>query len=137
VRVGDDRVGLLKPQTYMNESGRCVGAAARFFKVDAERLVVVHDEVDFELGRIQARAGGGLAGHNGLRSVTSALGTQEFLRVRIGIGRPERGDPRPVADWVLTPFDPDVDVESIVSRGADAVESILRDGLDEAQRRFN
>lgn len=132
-----ERVALLKPQTYMNESGRSVSAAARFFKVDPEDLLVVHDEVDLELGRIQARLGGGLAGHNGLRSVAAALGTSEFLRLRIGVGRPERGDPRPVADWVLTPFEPETDVDALVGRGADAVETIVREGLDEAQRRFN
>jgi PTH1 family peptidyl-tRNA hydrolase len=137
VRLGDARVGILKPQTFMNESGRSVSAAARFFKADPNDLLVVHDEVDLELGRIQARLGGGLAGHNGLRSVAGQLGTPEFLRLRIGIGRPERGDPRPVADWVLTPFDPEIDVDALVARGADAVETLVRDGLDETQRQFN
>jgi PTH1 family peptidyl-tRNA hydrolase len=110
VRLGGARVGLLKPQTYMNESGRSVAAAARFYKVDPAELLAVHDEVDLELGRMQARSGGGLAGHNGLRSLAAALGTPEFLRLRVGVGRPERGDARPVADWVLSPFEPDVDV---------------------------
>jgi PTH1 family peptidyl-tRNA hydrolase len=137
VRIGDDRVALLKPQTFMNLSGRSVAAAARFFKVPPESLLVVHDEVDLDLGRLQARLGGGLAGHNGLRSVASDLGTPDFARLRMGIGRPERGDPRPVADWVLTPFDPTVDVEGLVTRGADAVETLLAEGLDETQRQFN
>ena len=137
VRLGGRRVALLKPQTYMNVSGRSVGAAVRFFKVPPERLLVVHDEVDLELGRLQARAGGGLAGHNGLRSVGEVLGTQEFLRLRAGVGRPERGDPRPVADWVLTPFEAHVDVEALVRRAADAVETIVREGLEAAQQRFN
>ena len=137
VRVGDARVVLLKPLTYMNDSGTSVGAAARFFKVDPDAILVVHDEGDFDLGRIQARLGGGLAGHNGLRSIARHLSTQEFLRLRMGIGRPERGDPRPVADWVLSPFEVDVDVEALVARAADAVEVLARDGLDEAQRRFN
>jgi peptidyl-tRNA hydrolase, PTH1 family len=137
VRFDDARVGLLKPQTFMNESGRSVSAAARFFKADPSDLLVVHDEVDLELGRIQARLGGGLAGHNGLRSVAGQLGTSEFLRLRIGIGRPERGDPRPVADWVLTPFDPETDVDALVARGADAVETLVGNGLDETQRQFN
>jgi peptidyl-tRNA hydrolase, PTH1 family len=97
----------------------------------------VHDEVDLDLGRLQARMGGGLAGHNGLRSVAQHLGTPEFLRLRIGVGRPDRGDPRPVADWVLTPFTADVDVESIVARAADAVQAIATEGLEEAQQRFN
>jgi peptidyl-tRNA hydrolase, PTH1 family len=137
VRVNGARLALLKPQTYMNESGRSVSAAAKFYKVDPEGLLAVHDEVDLDLGRMQARLGGGLAGHNGLRSVASALKTPEFLRLRIGVGRPERGDPRPVADWVLSPFDPEVDVGALVGRAADAVETLVRKGLEEAQQRFN
>ena len=137
VRLDGSRVALLKPLTYMNESGRSVGAAVRFFKLPAEQLLVVHDEVDLDLGRLQARRGGGLAGHNGLRSVAQHVGTPEFARLRIGVGRPERGDSRPVADWVLSPFTDEVDVEALVARAADAVEAVVRDGLDEAQRRFN
>lgn len=137
LRLDGNRVALLAPQTYMNESGRSVAAAVRFFKLPPEHLLVVHDEVDLELGRLQARLGGGLAGHNGLRSVAQHLRTPDFMRLRVGIGRPERGDPRPVADWVLTPFSPEVDVAGIVARAADAVETIVRDGLDEAQQRFN
>ena len=137
VRLDGARVALLKPQTYMNESGRSVGAAVRFFKLEPERLLVVHDEADLEPGRLQARAGGGLAGHNGLRSVAQHLRTQEFLRLRVGVGRPERGDRRPVADFVLSPFAPEMDVDGLVARAADAVEMIVRDGLEEAQQRFN
>ena len=137
VRVEGARVALLKPQTYMNESGRSVAAAAKFYKVDLEDLLAVHDEVDLEVGRMQARLGGGLAGHNGLRSMASALRSPEFLRLRIGVGRPERGDPRPVSDWVLSPFEPDVDVGALVGRAADAVETLVREGLEEAQQRFN
>src|SRR5215211_5136219 len=106
VRIGDLRLGQLKPETYMNESGRSVGAAARFFKVDEDGIAVVHDDVDLSTGRLQVRLGGGLAGHNGLRSIAQALGGPEFLRVRIGVGRPGRGDPRPVADYVLSEFEP-------------------------------
>jgi PTH1 family peptidyl-tRNA hydrolase len=137
MRLDGLRLALLKPQTYMNESGRSVGSAVRFFKVEPETLLVVHDEVDLEPGRLQARLGGGLAGHNGLRSVAQQLGTGDFARLRIGVGRPERGDPRPVADFVLSPFAPDVDVEGLVARAADAVETIAREGLEEAQNRFN
>jgi peptidyl-tRNA hydrolase, PTH1 family len=136
-RLGDHRIALLKPETYMNESGRSISAAARFFKVPAESVLVVHDEVDLDLGRLQARAGGGLAGHNGLRSIAQALGSPEFVRLRVGVGRPERGDPRDVADFVLAPFEPHEDRAAIVARGADAVDAIVREGLDEAQRRFN
>jgi peptidyl-tRNA hydrolase, PTH1 family len=133
----DGRVALLKPQTFMNESGRSVGAAVRFFKVPPEALLVVHDEVDLEPGRLQARLGGGLAGHNGLRSVAQHLRTGDFLRLRVGVGRPERGDRRPVADFVLSPFAPDLDVESLVARAADAVELVATEGLEAAQQRFN
>jgi PTH1 family peptidyl-tRNA hydrolase len=131
------RLALLKPETYMNESGRSLGAAARFFKVEPDALLVVHDDVDLEAGRLQARRGGGLAGHNGLRSIAQALGTQEFLRLRIGVGRPGRGDPRPVSDYVLSPFEPDEDVDALVMRSADAVETLARDGLEQAQARYN
>ncbi len=137
VRVGDARVALLKPETYMNESGRSLGAAARFFKVEPEHVLVVHDDVDLATGRLQARAGGGLAGHNGLRSLAQHLGSQDFLRLRIGVGRPGRGDPRSVADWVLSPFAPEDDAEALVSRSADAVEAIVGEGLEAAQQRFN
>lgn len=136
-RLGEQRIALLKPETYMNESGRSISAAARYFKVHTEDVVVLHDDVDLEVGRMQARAGGGLAGHNGLRSIAQALGGQDFLRLRIGVGRPGRGDPRDVADYVLSPFDPHEDRDGIVARAADAVELLVRDGLDEAQRRFN
>src|SRR5918999_3041850 len=104
LRLDGRRVALLKPQTFMNDSGRAVAPAARFFKVEPPSLLVVHDDVDLEPGRLQARLGGGLAGHNGLRSIAQALGSQDFLRLRIGVGRPGRGDPRPVADYVLSPF---------------------------------
>ena len=137
IRLGDLRLALLKPETYMNDSGRSVGAAVRFFKVEPEQVLVVHDDVDLEAGRLQARAGGGLAGHNGLRSLAQHLGSQDFLRLRIGIGRPARGDPRPVADWVLSPFSPEEDAGALVARAADAVETIARDGLEAAQQRFN
>jgi PTH1 family peptidyl-tRNA hydrolase len=137
LRLDGARLALLKPQTYMNESGRSASAAAKFYKVEPEDLLAVHDEVDLELGRMQARLGGGLAGHNGLRSLASGLRTPEFLRLRIGVGRPERGDPRPVSDWVLSPFAPAVDVGALVARAADAVETLVREGLEETQQRFN
>lgn len=137
VRLDGLRLGLLKPETYMNESGRSVGAAVRFFKVEPERLLVVHDDVDLEAGRLQARAGGGLAGHNGLRSLAQHLGTQDFLRLRIGVGRPGRGDRRSVSDWVLSPFAAEEDAEALVARAADAVETIASEGLERAQGRFN
>ena len=136
-RTADDRLALLKPETYMNESGKSIAAAVRFFKLPPAELLVVHDDVDLEPGRLQARRGGGLAGHNGLRSIAQALGTQDFLRLRIGVGRPARGDRRPVSDYVLSPFEPEVDVGALVARAADAVETVVADGLEAAQARFN
>lgn len=137
VRVDGARLALLEPETYMNDSGRSVGAATRFFKVEPEGLLIVHDDVDLPTGRLQARRGGGLAGHNGLRSIAQAVRSQDFLRLRIGVGRPGRGDPRPVADYVLSPFEPEVDVVELVTRSCDAVETLVSTGLEAVQQRFN
>jgi peptidyl-tRNA hydrolase, PTH1 family len=137
VRLDGHRVGLLKPETYMNDSGRSVAAAVRFYKLEPDAVLVVHDEGDFDLGRLQARKGGGLAGHNGLRSIAQHLKTPEFMRLRIGVGRPGRGDPRPLADYVLSNFTPEDDPETLVSRAADAVETLDAEGLERAQQQFN
>jgi peptidyl-tRNA hydrolase, PTH1 family len=128
IRVGDAKLVLLKPETYMNESGRSVGAAAQFFKVDPGDVLVVHDEGDFDLGRLEVKFGGGLAGHNGLRSIAQHLKTQDFRRLRIGVGRPERGDPRTLADYVLADFEPHDDADELVARAADAVEAVAAEG---------
>jgi peptidyl-tRNA hydrolase, PTH1 family len=137
VRLDGARLALLKPETYMNESGASIQSAAAFYKLPPSQVLVVHDDVDLATARLQARLGGGLAGHNGLRSIAGRLGSSDFLRLRIGVGRPGRGDPRPVADYVLSPFAPEDDVDAIVGRAADAVERLVADGLDETQRRFN
>ena len=137
VRIDEHRVGLLKPETYMNESGRSVQAAAAFYKLEPDAILVVHDESDLESGRLQARMGGGLAGHNGLRSVAKQLGTPDFLRLRVGVGRPERGDPRPLADYVLSDFEPHEDAEALVARAANAVETLDAAGLEATQQQFN
>ena len=132
LRDGDTRLALLEPETYMNDSGRSVTAAIRFYKVPPERLLVVHDEIDLQLGDVRAKLGGGLAGHNGLRSLAQHLGTQDFARVRLGVGRPERGDPRPVVNWVLTPFEPHVDVEGLIARGVECTLVVVREGIEAA-----
>jgi peptidyl-tRNA hydrolase, PTH1 family len=137
VHIDGHRAALLKPETYMNESGRSVSAAARFFKVDPDAVLVVHDEGDLDLGRLQARKGGGLAGHNGLRSIAQHLKSQEFLRLRVGVGRPGRGDGRRLADHVLGNFEPADDAEGIVARAADAVETLDAEGLEQTQQKFN
>ncbi len=137
IRLDGHKLALLKPETYMNESGRSVGAAASYFKVPSEAVLVVHDDSDLELGRLQLRLGGGFAGHNGLRSVAQHLKTQEFLRLRVGVGRPERGDLRPLADWVLADFEPHEDAAALVARAADAVETLDADGVERAQIQVN
>ena len=137
VRVGEAKLALLKPETYMNESGASIQAAGAFYKLPPGQVLVVHDDVDLETSRLQARLGGGLAGHNGLRSIAQRLGSQEFLRLRIGVGRPGRGDPRPVADYVLSGFAPEDDAGAMVTHAADAVECLVAEGLEETQRRFN
>ncbi len=137
IRLDELRLALLKPETYMNDSGRSLGAARKFFKVEPGDLLAVHDDVDLDPGRLQARLGGGLAGHNGLRSIAQALGTNDFLRLRVGVGRPGRGDRRSVADYVLGGFEPEIDADALIARAADAVETIARDGVEEAQRRYN
>jgi len=137
VRLDGRRLALLEPDTYMNDSGRSVQPAVAFYKSPPDGLLVVHDEVDLDVGRLQARLGGGLAGHNGLRSIAGRLGSPEFLRLRVGVGRPGRGDPRDVADFVLSPFAPEDDQEALVSRATDAVESLVLAGLEETQRLFN
>ena len=137
IRLDGHKVGLLKPETYMNESGRSIGAAARFFKVEPDAVLVVHDESDLERGRLQLRLGGGLAGHNGLRSIAQHLKTQDFLRLRVGVGRPERGDPRPLADYVLSDFEPHEDAAALVASAADAVETLDAEGIERAQAAVN
>jgi PTH1 family peptidyl-tRNA hydrolase len=137
VRSGDHRIALLKPETFMNDSGRAVSAAMRFFKVTPEAVLVVHDEADLDLGRLQVRKGGGLAGHNGLRSIAAQLGTPEFLRLRVGVGRPDRGDRRPLADFLLSDFTPETDVGAVITRAADAAESVVAHGLEPSQAIFN
>jgi PTH1 family peptidyl-tRNA hydrolase len=137
IRLDGHKVALLKPETFMNESGRAVSGATRFYKLEPGEVLVVHDEGDFELGRLELKVGGGLSGHNGLRSIAQHLKTQDFLRLRIGVGRPERGDPRPLADYVLSNFEPHDEAETLVARAADAVEQLDADGIERAQRAVN
>ncbi len=139
VRVGDSRLALAFPQTYMNESGRSVGPLVRRFGIeDLSRLVVVHDELDLPLGVVRVKAGGGLAGHNGLRSIKAHLHSADFSRIRIGIGKPPGGKEHG-ADHVLRAPSKKEREELAVSIevAADAVECILAEGLSVAQNRFN
>jgi PTH1 family peptidyl-tRNA hydrolase len=135
--LAGERVVLAKPRSYMNTSGGPVSSLLKFFKTPIEKLVVVHDELDLEFGTIRLKAGGGDNGHNGLKAVRASLGSGEFLRVRLGVGRPPgRQDP---ADWLLRDYAAaqreDLGVQ--VERAADAVEVLIRDGLAAAQNAFN
>lgn len=132
-----EQVVLLKPRTFMNDSGLAVARAAKYFKADPAHLVVAHDELDLDFGRLRLKFGGGDNGHNGLKSIRSGLGTGEYYRARFGIGRPPgRQDP---ADFVLSPFPASAgeELRLEVDRCADAVESLLGEGLELAQSRFN
>jgi PTH1 family peptidyl-tRNA hydrolase len=120
------RVALLLPQTYMNEAGRSVGPARGAFKLPAERVLVVHDEIDLPFGEVRARTGGGLAGHNGLRSIRRELGSAEFTRVRVGVGRPESTDPEIVSAYVLGRFrEGQQQVEELIERACEEVERVV------------
>jgi peptidyl-tRNA hydrolase, PTH1 family len=135
---GDD-VMLLKPMTYMNVSGDSVQPAAAFVKVDPTHVVVLHDELDLAFGDVRLKQGGGHAGHNGLRSIIQRLGTPEFLRVRIGIGRPPadfRGD---VADYVLNDFDGSerAELPDVLARALAAVQALVEKGPAQAQNVVN
>ncbi len=132
-RLAGRSVVLAKPRVYMNESGRQVGPLAKFYSVSPADIVVIHDELDIDCGRIRLKRGGGEGGHNGLRSVASALGTKDFQRVRIGIGRPPgRQDP---AAYVLQPFSTGErdEVPTICEQAADATELLIAEGLEPAQ----
>ncbi|HET7311907.1 MAG TPA: aminoacyl-tRNA hydrolase [Mycobacteriales bacterium] len=136
-RFGDQRVVLAKLRSYMNESGGPVVALRDFFKVPVEQIIAVHDELDIDFGMLRLKLGGGDNGHNGLKSLRRSLGSGEFHRVRVGIGRPPgRQDP---ADWVLRDFSAAErkELDLHVERAADAVEAIIADGLAAAQNVYN
>lgn len=136
-RVAGEQALLAKPQTYYNLSGECVSAILGYFKVEPSRLIVVHDDLDLETGRLRLKQGGGDAGNRGVRSIAQALGTTGFIRVRVGIGRP-----RPESDskdHVLTPMGTREleSLEDTIERACDAVGTIIADGLERAMNRFN
>lgn len=118
-RLGPDgpRVAVLMPDTFMNESGRSVGPARGDLRVDPDHVVVIHDEIDFDFGRVESRLGGGHGGHNGLKSLNSGLGTADYRRIRVGVGRPDSTDPEIVSAWVLGNFrEPAAEVDALVDR---------------------
>lgn len=136
-RIGDEAVVLVIPTTWMNESGEAVGPLARRYKIPASRIIIIHDELDLEPGAVKLKMGGGLAGHNGLKSVSQHMGTNDYARVRIGVGKPSSKEQG--ADHVLSSIPPaerkilDVAVEV----ACDAVERIMKEGLDAAMREYN
>jgi PTH1 family peptidyl-tRNA hydrolase len=135
--AGGVEVLLAKPQTFMNESGRSAGAILRYTSSTVADLVVIHDELDLPLGAVRVKTGGGHGGHNGLRSLIDHLGSADFIRVRIGVGRPPAG--REAADYVLSPFLPEerTAAEDAVARAAEAARTILLEGLTKAMNAFN
>jgi PTH1 family peptidyl-tRNA hydrolase len=123
---GGPRVAVLLPQTYMNDSGKSVSPARGELGVDLDHVVVVHDEIDLPFGRIETRLGGGLAGHNGLKAVKAGLGSGDFRRVRVGVGRPDTTDPEIVSAHVLGRFDePREEVRALVERATDELERLV------------
>ncbi len=150
-QLGRDSALLLKPMEFMNLSGYAVQRAASFHKIAPASMIVIHDEVDLEVGRLRLKTGGGHGGHNGLRSIADQLGSKEFLRVRVGVGRPgpnaasvdaptdARGGDRKISGWVLSDFpnSEDEELSSLVTRAADATESIIDKGMRAAMNEFN
>ncbi len=137
MRPGGAKLILAKPHSFMNLSGTPVAALCRFYGVPAERLIIVHDEIDVPFDRLKLKSGGGHGGHNGVRDVAAALATADFVRVRLGIGRPVgRQDS---ADWVLSPFSASEreTLPSMVSDAADAVETVIDEGMLAAQQHYH
>lgn len=135
--LGGPKLVLVKPLTYMNLSGGPVAGTAAFYKVPLDRIVAVHDDLDVPFGQVRAKRGGGEGGHNGLRSLTRSLGSRDYLRVRVGIGRPPgRQDP---ADYVLSDFSAvqRKDLELVVDRAADMVQGLVVNGLDWVQNAYH
>jgi peptidyl-tRNA hydrolase, PTH1 family len=123
---GGPRVAVLIPQTYMNESGTAAGPARGSLRTPLERVIAVHDEIDLPFGEIRAKLGGGVAGHNGLRSLKQGLGSADFWRVRAGVGRPDSTDPEIVSSYVLGRFrEPDSEVRALISAAADETERLV------------
>ena len=131
---GGPRVAILRPQTYMNEAGGAVGPARGSFKAPLDRVLVIHDEIDLPFGEVRTLVGGGLAGHNGLKSVAEGLGGRDFGRIRVGVGRPDSTDPDVVASYVLSKFrEPAGDVRDLIERATDAAErAVVEDSVSPA-----
>ncbi len=138
VDIGSHRVLLMKPQTYMNLSGDAIAQAAKFYKVPPERVIVVSDETALPIGKLRIRRGGSAGGHNGLKSIIARLGTDQFPRIRLGVGAPPHPD-YDMADWVLAAFKGQdaADMEAVAEKAADAVACYITEGADKAMNKFN
>lgn len=134
--IGGEKVYFLKPQTFMNLSGESIQPLCQFFKIELKDILVLHDELDLPFGQIHFKKGGGLAGHNGLKSTAQMMGSQEFERLRIGIGRPPRGS---VSSWVLSNFPPEQDIELgiVLEKCGEALEFYFKNGLAKAANTYN
>ena len=141
-RLDNQRLDLLKPMTFMNNSGRSVAETARFYQTGPDNIIVVHDELDFPFGTVRLKKGGGAGGHKGIVSVKKELGDAGFIRVRMGIGRPDNDDSEEIvdaADYVLTDFsfEEKKRLINVIDRGVDAVERVVRNGVIAAMNEFN
>ncbi|MBE6913419.1 MAG: aminoacyl-tRNA hydrolase [Ruminococcaceae bacterium] len=138
IRIGDAEVLLMKPQTFMNLSGEAVGPSAKFFKVPPEKVIVVSDDVSLPVGKLRVRTKGSAGGHNGLKSIIAALGTDAFPRVKVGVGSPAHPE-HDMADWVLGAFrnQDAVDIDAATARAWEAVESYIRFGPEKTMEKFN
>lgn len=134
--IAGSKVYYLKPQTFMNLSGESVQPLAQFFKIQVADILVIHDELDLPFGTLALKRGGGLAGHNGLKSIAAQLGTQDFLRLRLGIGRPPHGD---VSNWVLSDFSKEENIvfNKFLTEGASALKTFLEKGFDAAASSYS
>ena len=131
-----EKVYALKPQTFMNLSGESVAPMAKFFKIYPDEILVIHDEVDLKFGQVQFKKGGGLAGHNGLKSIAKLVGTNDFYRLRMGVGRPERGS---MSSWVLGkfPVEDTADLEKILNTTSDVLDIFFQSGFTKASNTIN
>ncbi len=136
-RIGGEKALLIKPQTFMNESGVCVAAAVSYYRVPAENIILIHDDIEFPFGTVKIRAGGGPGTHNGMKSVIAALGFGDFPRLRVGIG-PERDDME-LYEYVLANFNFEEreQMPSLCARACDIIETIITDSIDSAMNRYN
>ena len=134
--IGGNKVTFLKPMTYMNLSGESVGACSKFFKIHVENIIVLHDEIDLDFGLLVFKDGGGLAGHNGLKSINQHLGTNKFKRLRIGVGKPKHGN---VSSWVLSKFAgaDEIMLNDFYKLVSDALEEYVQGGFEKASRKFS